>query len=57
MVIDTSAIISVLLNEVTAPRITQAIEAGSSRLLSTSNLVEVSIVGGDFAQTDIETVL
>ena len=57
MVIDTSAIISVLLNEVTAPRITQAIEAGSSRLLSTSHLVEVSIVGGDFAQTDIETVL
>ena len=57
MVIDTSAIISVLLNEVTAPRITQAIEAGSPRLLSTSNLVEVSILGGDFAQTDIETVL
>ena len=56
MVMDTSAI-SVLLNEVTAPRITQAIEAGSPRLLSTSNLVEVSILGGDFAQTDIEPVL
>jgi ribonuclease VapC len=44
MVIDTSAIISVLLNEVTAPRITQAIEAGSPRLLSAANLLEASIV-------------
>lgn len=44
MVIDTSAIISVLLNEATAPCITQAIEAGSPRLLSTANLLEASII-------------
>jgi ribonuclease VapC len=44
MVIDTSAIIAVLLNEVNAARIAQAIEAGSPRLLSAGNLLESSIV-------------
>ena len=44
MVIDTSAIIAVLLNEANAPRITQAIERASLRLLSAANLLEASIV-------------
>jgi len=44
MVIDTSAIIAVLLNEAYAPRITQAIETGSPRLFSAANLLEASIV-------------
>ena len=44
MVIDTSAIIAVLLNEENAPRITQAIERASPRLLSAANLLEASIV-------------
>jgi ribonuclease VapC len=44
MVIDTSAIIAVLLNELNAARIAQAIEAGSPRLLSAANLLESSIV-------------
>jgi ribonuclease VapC len=44
MVIDTSAIIAVLLNEATAPRIAQVIETGSPRLLSAANLLEASIV-------------
>jgi len=44
MVIDTSAIMAVLLNEANAPRITQAIETGSPRLFSAANLLEASIV-------------
>jgi ribonuclease VapC len=44
MVIDTSAIVAVLLNEATAPRIAQVIETGSPRLLSAANLLEASIV-------------
>jgi len=44
MVIDTSAIVAVLLNEANAPRITQAIETGSPRLFSAANLLEASIV-------------
>ena len=44
MVIDTSAIIAVLLNEANAARITQAIETGSPRLFSAANLLEASIV-------------
>jgi ribonuclease VapC len=44
MVIDTSAIIAVLLNEVNAAPIAQAIESGSQRLLSAANLLEASIV-------------
>jgi ribonuclease VapC len=44
MVIDTSAIIAVLLNEANAARIARAIEAGSPRLLSAANLLETSMV-------------
>ncbi|MBV8937524.1 MAG: type II toxin-antitoxin system VapC family toxin [Alphaproteobacteria bacterium] len=44
MVIDTSAVIAVLLNEANAPRITQAIETGSPRLFSAASLLEASIV-------------
>ncbi len=44
MVIDTSAIIAVLLNEANAARITQAIETASPRLLSGANLLETSMV-------------
>jgi ribonuclease VapC len=44
MVIDSSAIIAVLLNEENAARLAEAIEAGSQRLLSAANLLEASIV-------------
>ena len=44
MVIDTSAIVAVLLNEATAARIAQLIETSSPRLLSAANLLETSIV-------------
>ena len=44
MVIDTSAIIAVLLNEANAVGIAQAIESGSPRLLSAANFLEASIV-------------
>ena len=44
MVSDSSAIIAVLLNEVNAAHIAQAIESSSQRLLSAANLLEASIV-------------
>jgi len=44
MVIDTSAIIAVLLDEANAAGIAQTIETGSSRLLSAANLVEAPMV-------------
>jgi ribonuclease VapC len=44
MVIDSSAIVAVLLNEKNAAQIAQAIEAASHRLLSAANLLEASIV-------------
>lgn len=44
MVIDSSAIIAVLLNEANAAPIAQAIESSSLRLLSAANLLEASIV-------------
>ena len=44
MVIDSSAIIAVLLNEANAAHIAHAIEASSQRLLSAANLLEASIV-------------
>ena len=44
MVIDTSALLAVLLNESDAGRIAEAIEAASPRLLSAANLLEASIV-------------
>lgn len=44
MVIDSSAIIAILLNEENAARFAQAIEASPQRLLSAANLLEASIV-------------
>jgi ribonuclease VapC len=44
MVIDTSAIVAVLLNEANASGIAQAIESRSPRLLSAANLLEASMV-------------
>ena len=44
MVIDTSAIIAVLLSEANATSIARAIESGSPRLLSAANFLEASIV-------------
>jgi len=44
MVIDSSAIVAVLLNEKNAAQIAHAIEAASQRLLSSANLLETSIV-------------
>lgn len=44
MVIDTSSLVAVLLGEPEAPRLAQAIEAGSPRLLSAASLLEASIV-------------
>jgi len=44
MVIDSSAIIAVLLNEVNAADVARAIEASSQHLLSAVNLLEASIV-------------
>jgi ribonuclease VapC len=44
MVIDTSALLAVLLQEPDAGRVAQAIEAGSPRLLSAASLLEASIV-------------
>jgi ribonuclease VapC len=44
VVIDTSAMIALLLNEANAVSIAQAIESGSLRLLSAANFLEASIV-------------
>lgn len=44
MVIDSSALLAVLLGEPDGPRVAAAIEAGSPRLLSAANLLEASIV-------------
>ena len=44
MVIDSSAIIAVLLNEANAAHIAEAIESSSQRLLSAANLLEASIL-------------
>ena len=44
MVIDSSALIAVLLNEATAPAIAAAMEGAPLRLLSAANLLETSIV-------------
>ena len=44
MVIDTSALLAVLLQEPDAARVADAIEAGSPRLLSAATLLEASIV-------------
>ena len=44
MVIDSSAIIAVLLNEANAAQIAEAIDSGSQRLLSAASLLEASVV-------------
>lgn len=44
MVIDTSALMAVLLQEPDAARIAQALESAASRLLSAATLLEASIV-------------
>ena len=44
MVIDSLAIVAILLNEADAADIAQAIESNSQRLLSAANLLEASIV-------------
>ena len=44
MVIDTSALVAVLLNEPNAARIAQSIERNSPRLLSAASLLETSMV-------------
>ncbi len=44
MVIDTSAIIAILLNEANATCIAQSVEMATSRLLSAANLLEASMV-------------
>ena len=44
MVIDTSAIVALLLNEPEAARISQAIELASVRLLSAANFLETAMV-------------
>ena len=44
MVIDSSAIVAILLNDADAADIAQAIESNSQRLLSAANLLEASIV-------------
>ena len=44
MVIDTSALVAVLLQEPNAARMARAIESGSPRLLSAASLLEASIV-------------
>jgi len=44
MVIDTSALVAVLLNEPGAPRISEAIELASVRLLSVANFLEAAMI-------------
>jgi ribonuclease VapC len=44
MVIDTSALVALLLREATSRQIADAIAAGSPRLLSAANLLETSMV-------------
>lgn len=44
MVIDTSALLAVLLQEPTAARVARALESGSPHLLSAANLLETSMV-------------
>jgi ribonuclease VapC len=56
MVIDTSALVAILLDEPDAPRLAGAISAGSPRLVSAASLLETAIViesrkGGRRART------
>lgn len=61
MVIDTSAIIAILLGEPEAPELARAIEDASPRLLSAANLLETSMViearKGDAAGRELDLLL
>ncbi len=61
MVVDTSALISLLLDEADAPRIARAIEAASVRLISAANFFETSMVieskKGDAGGRELELLL
>ncbi len=61
MVIDTSALVALLLNEPEATRIARAIELASTRLLSAANFLETSIViesrKGDAGGREFELLL
>lgn len=61
MVIDTSAIIAILLGEPEAPELARAIEDASPRLLSAANLLETSMViearKGDAAGREFDLLL
>lgn len=61
MVIDTSAIIAILLGEPEAPELARAIEDGSPRLLSAANLLETSMViearKGDAAGRELDLLV
>ena len=58
MIIDTSALVSILDQESEAERLAHAIATASERMLSAANLVETGgapllFKGEDFSQTDI----
>jgi ribonuclease VapC len=61
MIIDTSALVSILAQEAEAERLAHAIAAVSERMLSAANLVETSIVmqvrRGDEAARDLDLLL
>ena len=61
MIIDTSALVSILDQEAEADRLARAIAAASERMLSAANLVETGIVmqvrRGDEAARDLDLLL
>ena len=61
MIVDTSALVSILNQEAEAERLARAIAAASERMLSAANLVETGIVmqvrRGDDADRDLDLLL
>jgi ribonuclease VapC len=61
MIVDTSALVSILDQEAEAERLARAIAAASERMLSAANLVETGIVmqvrRGDEADRDLDLLL
>jgi len=61
MIVDTSALVSILDQEAEAERLARAIAAASERMLSAANLVETGIVmqvrRGDDADRDLDLLL
>ena len=61
MIVDTSALVSILNQEAEAERLARAIAAASERMLSAANLVETGIVmqvrRGDEADRDLDLLL